>query len=697
VLFLALGVQVCLCASPGSAAEGKRPELILPLGHTSWVMSVALSSDGKRLLTGSGDKTARLWDVDSGKTVHTFQGHTDPVFSVALSSDGMRVLTGSDDRTARLWDVESGNTLQIFLGHTHWVRSVALSSDGKRVLTGSDDQTARLWDVESGKTLQTFKGHTDPVTSVALGSDGKRLLTGSDEQTARLWDVESGKSVQTFQGHTSSVSAIAFGPGNNFLVTASWDGTTTIWRPGRDRPVFSFLHARDEWILWTPEGYYTCSPGGEYLIAWKIDDPDAPHGYRIVSPEQFRKMFRRPDLFRHLLNELDLSRALAKADQETGPHEGVRNIKDAPAPFVVLSSPEPREVIESDECKITAAARFSRDNPVTSLTILLNGRELRDDGNRSLSKRFTDLKKTQVRAVWKVKIPPGEHSLEIQADTRLGTTDTSPAITITRQERKPALPRLFVYGVGVGAEDYQKSELRTAGVKYCREDVRRFTEAMKRHARSLYAGIEVLGPTDGVPTRANIIDGFLDLAEKVQASPNAVTIILMAGHGDTRRGTFYFLCADADDRKPAVNGLSTLQLKEALGKIPGRVVLFMDACYSGAVGGDDTRDPSGLTDDLISELSAKGSGVAVITSSRGMQKSLSDRANKGGYFTLALVEALGGAASKCREGVVYLPAIYAYVSEKVKERTKDEKEGPQYPYASDLEKLSHKPVPISKP
>jgi uncharacterized caspase-like protein len=235
------------------------------------------------------------------------------------------------------------------------------------------------------------------------------------------------------------------------------------------------------------------------------------------------------------------------------------------------------------------------------------------------------------------------------------------------------------------------------GVKYCRDDVQRFVAAMKTNARPLYAEIEFLEPTDGVPTRDNIVDGFEKLAEKVLPHPKAVTIVFMAGHGETHRGTFYFLCANSDRQKLAATALSTAQLNESLGKIPGRKILILDACYSGAVAGDHARGAPDLTDDLVSELSADGSGVAVLTSSRGMQKSLSDPDHRGGYFTLALVEALGGKARKSADGTIYLPAIHAYVSETVKERTRNKEDGPQYPYASDLEKPFQKPLPISKP
>jgi Flp pilus assembly protein TadD len=106
---------------------------------------VAFSPDGRTALTGSGDKTARLWDVSSGKPLATLQ-HEDGVSAVAFSPDGRTALTGSDDTTARLWDVASGKPLAT-LQHEGRVWSVEFSRDGRSALTGSRDGTARLWEI----------------------------------------------------------------------------------------------------------------------------------------------------------------------------------------------------------------------------------------------------------------------------------------------------------------------------------------------------------------------------------------------------------------------------------------------------------------------------------------------------------------------------------------------------------------------
>ncbi|WP_286619269.1 TIR domain-containing protein, partial [Variovorax sp. J22R115] len=181
------------------SANTAYPYRLVIRGHEGPVTSAQFSADGKTVLTASWDKTARLWDVASGKELRALRGHENVVTSAQFSADGKTVLTASWDKTARLWDVASGKELRALRGHENVVTSAQFSADGKTVLTASWDKTARLWDVASGKELRALRGHENVVTSAQFSADGKTVLTASWDKTARLWDVASGKELRALR------------------------------------------------------------------------------------------------------------------------------------------------------------------------------------------------------------------------------------------------------------------------------------------------------------------------------------------------------------------------------------------------------------------------------------------------------------------------------------------------------------------
>ena len=209
--------------------------------HTAGVYSVAFSPDGTKVLTGAytPDNTARLWNAATGALIRTFGGEMRYVLSVAFSPDGTKVLTGSADATARLWDAATGSLLRTF-GDPTTVLSVAYSPDGTKVLTGSADATARLWDAATGAVTRAFSGHTRAVYSVAFSPDGKCVLTGSQDNTARLWDAATGAHIRTFSGHTGYVYSVAFSPNGTKVLTGSDDFTARLWDAATGAPVRTF-------------------------------------------------------------------------------------------------------------------------------------------------------------------------------------------------------------------------------------------------------------------------------------------------------------------------------------------------------------------------------------------------------------------------------------------------------------------------
>ena len=198
-------------------------------GHQGAVNSAVYSPDGTLILTSSDDRTARLWDAATGTPVRELTGHVDRVRSAVFSADGNQILTASDDKSARLWTTKAANEVGRFDGHKFAVLSAVFSADGKKILTGSEDNTAKVWDLETRKSLLSLEGHTAPVAAVAFLPDGQRVLTGSQDNTAKLWDAVTGKEVLTLKGHAREVTCVNVSKNGRYVITGSRDGTAIVW------------------------------------------------------------------------------------------------------------------------------------------------------------------------------------------------------------------------------------------------------------------------------------------------------------------------------------------------------------------------------------------------------------------------------------------------------------------------------------
>jgi WD40 repeat protein/serine/threonine protein kinase len=198
------------------------------------VAAASFSPDGTRVVTGSWDNSAKIWNAETGQSVLKLEGqHTGYVNSATFSRDGSKVLTASDDRTACLWDLSTAKVLGVFRGHKDRVRSAVFSPDGMKIATASSDKTARIWDVAGEKTLLTLRGHVWPVLCVAFSADGNYLMTGSEDNSARVWDVETGRELLQLKGHTAPVTSAAFSPDGTRLLTGSRDNSCKLWDTAR--------------------------------------------------------------------------------------------------------------------------------------------------------------------------------------------------------------------------------------------------------------------------------------------------------------------------------------------------------------------------------------------------------------------------------------------------------------------------------
>lgn len=235
-------------------------------GHEGGIWSLAYLGDA--LISGSTDRTVRIWDLVTERCSHIFIGHTSTVrclqvvtpVNVNPDSDGPPVweppyplvISGSRDSTLRIWklpmpgrdkahlrnvpysptgDVEEAKTnpyhLRLLEGHTHAVR--ALSAHGRTLVSASYDSTVRVWDILSGKCRHVLAGHGQKVYAVVYDHLREQCMSGSEDGTIRLWSTVTGECIRLLEGHGSLVGLLNIRPSS--IVSAAADSSINVWDP----------------------------------------------------------------------------------------------------------------------------------------------------------------------------------------------------------------------------------------------------------------------------------------------------------------------------------------------------------------------------------------------------------------------------------------------------------------------------------
>ncbi|MFB2835692.1 protein kinase domain-containing protein [Floridanema evergladense] len=252
--------------------EGK--EIPTLNGHSDWIYSVAISPDGESLVSGSKDNTVKVWNLKTGQELLNIAGHKSSINSVAISPDNQNIASGSYDNTIKIWNLKTGELSRTFTGHSAPVLSVAFSHNNRILVSGSVDKNVKVWDWQTGKELRSLKGHSGDINSIALSRDGQLVASGSDDKTIKMWNVNTGRELRTFTGgHTADINAIAFSPNGKSLASGSDDKTIKLWNvmtgeqvanfQGHSAPIFA--------VAFTPDGKFLVSGSGDKTIKiWQV-------------------------------------------------------------------------------------------------------------------------------------------------------------------------------------------------------------------------------------------------------------------------------------------------------------------------------------------------------------------------------------------------------------------------------------------
>jgi WD40 repeat protein len=684
------------------------------------VMSLKFSPDSQRLMYSYGSNTvppvgAAILDMVKGRQLVTYGGHDNSALCCAFTKDGKQAITGDVVSRIRTWDSATGTTRLKLDGRGRTMYSAGWSPDGQAIAWGvgaltetkdvggpldrtfcfrnldfgpPPDKTfvrprARIGTlsmghdigedpidqrkvifVRNGQQVASFKlpDPYDEVRCYTLFPD-ERAVIGTYRR-AYLIDAKTGLLQREMTERGEELWGVAPSPNGRYVLTAGNDQVVRVWNLDEGTLVVALFVADEEWIAWTPAGYYAASLAGESLMGWHVNR--GPESLADFYPAaQFHKSFYRPDVIRRLLETGDLKRAVEMADRERNEFTKVIRVADALPADVTIQQPAAArfEQMES-QLMVRAAAQPTNNQPVSAMQLVINGRPL---GAARPAARPADGKAPgKVEEEWTIDLPAGRYDVGVKAETA-NSYSLSPSVEVTRPIREgDPLPRLFVLSVGVGPDGSTATAV---------------SKALAAGAPGVFSEFitQVLPGEQATPAAVNAA------LEKIrsQATLADTTVIYYAGQETLDAAGHYRLsAARGGDSTPAGVWLSDKDLKRDLASIPGRMMVAVDTmradsqrereasagfCGSTAAeAGADKLDTA--AGDFLRELLSAEYGIVVLRASRRATTGRS--ASGASAFAQAFTEALAGKADYDRDGMIQLSELARYLQQRVKELSK---------------------------
>lgn len=275
-------------------------EWVTLAGHTGGLTGAWFSRDGIHILTTSDDKTARIWDAETGREVAVCRGHSDRIFHGSISPDGTRVVTASGDGTARIWGIDGKELFR--LQHGACVNKARWSPEGSRILTASDNGNAAIWDASTGLEIHQLRGHRDQVFDAKFDATGDRVVSGSNDMEIRIWNAASGEPERILIGHHAAITAVEFSPDGKYVLSCADEAPVILWDSRTGEKLFSTeeIHRKVVRVAkFSKDGRRFATAGDDTtILIWdtethrKILHIDRRHTYEVhdvaLGPEGFK-------------------------------------------------------------------------------------------------------------------------------------------------------------------------------------------------------------------------------------------------------------------------------------------------------------------------------------------------------------------------------------------------------------------------
>lgn len=574
------------------------------------------------------------------------------------------VVFGDDSGGLLCYDGRTGRERRDFAGHGLFVTSLSESADGRFLTTSSTDRTVRVWSLENYRSTGDldFKHLSDVVIEVrpngpgALGGVklGDRLLAMDGKGLAELLR-------RRLEG------TYDYRPGQRVRVAMQRGGkpyhTELTLEEGADlvEPLLNlFVVDENDWILWTPQGYYDASPGGDRLVGWHVNQGPS-RSAKFYSVHQFRKQSYRPDVIDLVFQTGSVEEAVRRADAARPSASPAPDLRQPEAlhklepPRVRILAPAEGAQSQSPQVFVLAEVQSQNDLPLTEVNVLVNGRPAHAKGvhveaaqgglRTSLSRQVTLL--------------PGANAISIVAANAASTSQPA-TVNVVYQPAQPVVARPDLYLLAIGISQYARRDLN---LQYAHLDAQAFAAAWKSQEGPVYGRMQTRLVINEEATVGNILGSMDWLVKNVTQRDVAVVFISAHGMRDSRQN-YYLASHQIDPASLRSTAVRFSEVKELLRDLPCKVLLFVDTCHSGGITG-----ARAVWDDPLQDLVAEEFGAVVFSSSLPREVSLEDARWGHGAFTRALLDALAPASDSNGDGYLSLSELEQQVYQRVKQLT----------------------------
>ncbi len=630
------------------------------------------------------------------------------VSAVAIGPQQVGALAGGPSGTIVLYNLQTNEPLKLFRSVSGLPTQVAFINKNTLVFkttknaftTGFDlEELKFVWRVpkqnayqvdvheDGGYKLQKIDAYTlstgfsgsvamqkeldGRVRSYSILND-KTIAVGGDF-SLKLYSRK-GKFIRALAGINGAVTSI--GAYQNKVVAVCSDQTIKIWNKDSGELLASlFLTNKQDWIIWTPQGFYQASSGGEKFVGWQQNETPQALA-KFYKSSVFAEKFHKPATVVETLRMGSFTMVKEKLKTQEGTPEKLvslapeKIVKEAPQ--VEWVTPELLETT-LNKTKITVKAIIRSSSKVKLVKIMVNGRPASNTRGVVVPKSV------------------GEFDMMVEQELVLANDINEVRIFVANQDAKKVSEKRIIYVEGVdsrsegrslqvinysdrpdlyilsiGISEYANAEYN---LNYADNDAQSISEVFTSLGTKVYKDVKTSVLLNAKANKQAILNAFASLTKKVQAKD--MVLVFIASHGINEKGHFFILPHDADLIQKPENVVSWEDITSALSQLPAKVLLMVDACRSGQLGANFSQYQANNTE-AIRLATSDENGLVFMAAATGSESALETPDWKHGAFTLALLEGIkNGKADIKPDGTIYLRELDFYVSERTIELTND--------------------------